>query len=337
MDAFFFEETSMPIYTNQTNIPLSVAAWLANDTYDGNPTNQKMISVTTLLKSTRQIILNDRMQGNAKTLDVSELFNSALGKAFHDAVEATWKLPKEKLDAILLSLGYPQSVIDRIEINPSNPSPNSIPIYLEQRVQKEIAGWTVTGKFDFIGGGILSDHKSTSSYVYTSDKKAQDYQMQGSIYRWLNPEKVTKDYMEINFLINDWKKVDSYKDGYPKARIVTERFPLIPIQQVEVLLTDKLNELDYYKDLPEEVLPQCNPKELWQKPDVFKYYKSGQVSSRSTANFDNEYDALNRKLSDGDVGIVVKKPGQAMACKYCAAAPLCSQFATLKSLGLIAE
>lgn len=337
MDAFFFEETPMPIYTNQTNIPLSVAAWLANDTYDGNPTNQKMISVTTLLKSTRQIILNDRMQGNTKTLDVSELFNSALGKAFHDAVEATWKLPKEKLNAILLSLGYPQSVIDRIEINPSNPSPNSIPIYLEQRVQKEIAGWTVTGKFDFIGGGILSDHKSTSSFVYTSDKKAHDYQMQGSIYRWLNPEKVTKDYMEINFLINDWKKVDSYKEGYPKARIVTERFPLIPVQQIEIFLTDKLNDLDYYKNQPEEVLPQCTPKELWQKPDTYKYYKSGQVSSRSTANFDTEYEALNRKLADGDVGIVVKKQGQVMACKYCAAAPLCSQFATLKSLGVVAE
>lgn len=69
--------------TNNKNIPLVLAVWLGDDNYayDSRP---NVISVTTLLKSTRQIILSRRLPADtANTQDVSERIASALGQALH--------------------------------------------------------------------------------------------------------------------------------------------------------------------------------------------------------------------------------------------------------------
>ena len=46
------------MYSNLTNLPLPIAAWLAHDTYDRVVAG---ISATTLMKPTRQIILSKRL------------------------------------------------------------------------------------------------------------------------------------------------------------------------------------------------------------------------------------------------------------------------------------
>ena len=46
---------------------------------------------------------------------------------------------------------------------------------------------------------------------------------------------------------------------------------------------------------------------------------------RSTKNFDNQHDANLRLVEDGGVGIVVRVPGQVVACKFCAAYNSCRQ------------
>jgi len=71
------------IYTNTHNLPDYVKSWLINDTYDYE---ENVISATTLLKPTRQIILEMRHRDEI-VQDVSELIASKFGTALHLSFE----------------------------------------------------------------------------------------------------------------------------------------------------------------------------------------------------------------------------------------------------------
>lgn len=60
-------------FKNTSNVALSVAVWLANDTYDYNDDRQ-VISVTTLLKPVKQIILEQRA-ARSNVIDHEEISN----------------------------------------------------------------------------------------------------------------------------------------------------------------------------------------------------------------------------------------------------------------------
>jgi len=64
---------------------------------------------------------------------------------------------------------------------------------------------------------------------------------------------------------------------------------------------------------------------LWRSEPEFKYYKNPEKMSRSTKNFDSMKEARMRFIEDGSVGIIVERPGQVTACKYCSAFAICKQ------------
>ena len=75
------------MYSNLTNLPLPIAAWLAHDTYDREAAG---ISATTLMKPTRQIILSKRLPPGEGITDISGMIKSRIGTAIHDAIERAW-------------------------------------------------------------------------------------------------------------------------------------------------------------------------------------------------------------------------------------------------------
>lgn len=316
----------MPQYTNQNQVPLSLAVWLSKDSYDyiADPNH---ISATTLLKPIRQTILKQRIPREANVIDISSLVNSRMGTAIHDSIERAWLGDYAKG---LESLGYPKGVIDRIVVNPdpATVTDDQIPVYMEIRSFKEIEGYKVSGKFDFVGNGRLEDFKSTGVYSLLAGNKDQDYIDQGSIYRWLNPDIITEDHMAIQFIFTDWSAAQAKmgKDkGYPQSRTHQHLLPLKTIEETEFWVRSRLRDLTRFKHTPEPELPECSDKELWRKDPVWKYYKNPQKMSRSTKNFDNEAEAMVRLGQDGGTGIVVKQEGEVVACRYCDAFPVCSQ------------
>ena len=153
--------------TNNTNIPLSLAVWLAADEYDHqNDTN--IISATSLLRPIKAIILARQNSELNKSADISSLIPSRMGTALHSAIEKSWE--NENLYDILESLGYHKEIIEKIVINPDpkTVSSDQIPIYMENRVNKEIGGYIISGKYDFVMNGVLEDFKSTGTYNYIS-------------------------------------------------------------------------------------------------------------------------------------------------------------------------
>lgn len=309
-------------YSNVTGVPLSVAVFLATDTYDSVPGT---ISATSLIKPVRQVILSGRVPAEDAVVDILSLVKSRMGTAIHDAIERSWK--EHRLQA-LTALGYPDEVVRSIVINPepADVKPEQIPVYMEQRVIKEIDGFKIGGKYDFIAEGVVEDFKTTSTFTWKKSDKHEDYQLQGSIYRWLNPEIVTEDYMLIQFFFTDWNAGMAKSDPkYPPRPVEPLRIPLLSLDDTEQYIKGRLAQHKRFKDAPEQALPLCTDKELWRDETVYKYYKDPTKRTRSTKNFDNAAEAYARKAKDGNVGIVVEVPGQVRACKFCRGFSLCSQ------------
>jgi hypothetical protein len=327
-----FAKGSFMRITNVHGISLPLALWLLNDEYDYNP-DPNYISATTLLKSTKQIILKRRVDSADLEMDLSDLIPSRLGSAFHDSMEKAWN-NKPKIS--LKKLGYPDDVIDLIRINPTPEelaaTPNAIPIYLEQRASRtiEVNGRKITigGKYDQVVDGHIFDGKSTSVWGYLAGDKDEDYQKQGSVYRWLNPDIVTDDTMTIMFLFTDWQRMmTKTRADYPKIRTVDKEIPLLSLQDTEAFIRDKVAEVYRLIDEPEAKLPPCTDKELWRSAPTFKYYADpAKTDGRSTKNFDDAASAnAYWKMEKGGKGVVITTPGEAKACAYCAAYEICNQ------------
>lgn len=309
--------------TNNTSVPLALAVWAVNDNYD-YVQDPKYISVTTLLKPIRQIILTRRIDSNTLTSDVEDFLARAMGTSIHDSIEKAW-LTNHK--ACLKALGLQDSVIERIKVNPDrkNLSDDDIPVFLEQRSTREIAGWKIGGKFDFVADGLLHDNKSTTTMKWTKGSSDRDYCLQGSIYRWLNTDIIFEDVIRINFVFTDWSKLSALKDKtYPQHRAMCKDIPLLTLEATENYILNKLALLDKFMDAREEDIPECSDEELWRTPTKYKYF-ANPTASRCTKCFDSLLEANMHKQRQGK-GIVKIVPGEARRCSYCSATSICSQY-----------
>jgi hypothetical protein len=320
-------------YTNENKLSLSVAVWLADDNYDYDP-DPKSFSATSLLKSTKQIILSPRVDQKEVEIDIVDRVPSSMGTAFHDSIEDVWIHRYKKC---LYKLGYKKDLIDRIVVNPHKLDPDEVAaikkpifVYMEMRTKRQVPGtdYKVGGKFDFVGAGILEDFKSTGTFGYMKGSNDEKYKLQGSIYKWLNPTIITGDYMLIQYLFTDWSKLRANIEaakGYPQQRQLAIKIPLYTPEETEAWLVKKIQTLDTLFHADEKDLPPCDSEELWRDKSVFKYYKNPAKTARSSGNFDTYAEAHAKYLKDGSVGIVKEVKGTVKACLYCNAFDICQQ------------
>lgn len=321
--------------TNLKRIPLELAVWVAFNEYDFIP-EVNTVSATGLLKPIRHIILPQRLTGaNAVILDIENLIPSALGTAFHSAIQRAWENGNHR--KALKELGYPQDVIDRILVNPTPEElaavPKAVPVYVEIRSSRTInvngTDFLVSGKFDMVCDSRITDIKSTTVFSWTKGNKWNDYIIQMSIYRWLNPDKITKDVGRINFIFTDWDKQDARKNpSYPQSRFESKELPLMTLEETEEWIRSKISLLLTYQDMPENELPQCTDEELWRAPSIFKYYKklsTAEAGGRSTRTVYSMAEAQAIMDENGGIGIIREKKGIPKRCGYCSAFKICTQ------------
>lgn len=319
-------------YAGVSGVPLSVAVFLASDNYDHN-LDPLSFSATTLLRSTRQIVLTRREEANFVQTDLVSMTASRIGSAIHDGIERAWT---ENYKQAMLELGIPQKMIDKVRINPDPASvlADEFPIYLEQRYTKKVGKYTVNGKFDIVLNGRVEDFKTTSVFSAMSGNNEAKHAMQGSIYAWLAPDIIKDENMAIQYMFTDWSSMRAKTEkDYPKTRHMEKIIKLHPLGYTEAFVVGKLNEIEKYLEAPEPEIPFCTDEELWRSEPVFKYYKNPQKLTRSTRNFKTKQEAHARMAEDNYVGTVIEVPGQAIACRYCAAFSLCSQKDQLLAAG----
>ena len=316
--------------TNEKRVPLPLAVWVLHDEYDYIPGN-RYISATTLMKPLRQIILNNRIPYEERTIDVSDLIKSAMGRALHDSIEKAWV---KGAHSALTKLRYPERVINAVLVNPSHEqlaqTPDAIPVYIEQRMFRELNGWNIGGKFDMVAEGFVQDNKSTSAYTWLYGTKDDDYAEQGSIYRWIDAgqpyQKITEDLMLVNFIFTDWQKSQAKQNPkYPQNILEQKAIPLIPLDKMEARIAAKLKLIEKYENTPESQLPECTPDELWMGETVHKYFADpAKTDGRATKNFDSLAEANAYKQAKGK-GVVKSVVGTPKRCEYCPVFEICSQ------------
>lgn len=322
--------------TNNTDTPLALAVWLLHDEYDYVKGIENYISATSLMKPLRQIVLAPRLDASDAVVDVSDFTARALGHSLHDSVEKAWTKGYARS---LKLLGYPDSVIERIKVNPTDVEvrgDNSIiPIYLEQRAFREIkvngVTYTIGGKFDMVTDGIVQDVKSTSAYTWLHGGKDDDYQLQMSLYRWLDAgqalKKIHEDVGRINFIFTDWQKMQARTNPkYPQKRVEYKEIPLLSLAETEKWIQNKLEQIQRHHKQDESQLPFCTDQELWRSEPVHKYYADpSKTSGRSTRNFTSLSEARMFQADKGGKGMVITVPGEPKRCGYCEVASICTQ------------
>lgn len=320
------------IITNRNDISLEMAVWLLHDEYDYIQ-EENYISATGLMKPLRQIILPGRIPPALQIApDVEDYIATAMGSALHAGIEKAWKEGNHK--RALKLLGYPEAVVSRVLVNPTPEElraiKDPIPVYIEQRAMRELAGYKIGGKFDLVCEGRVTDTKSTSVWTWVYGGKDEDYKLQGSLYRWLNPDKVSEDFMRVNFIFTDWSKKDAlYKTDYPPRRVMHKDIILMTPEETENWIRAKLSLIDRHLRTPEPELPECTSEELWMSDPKYKYYsdpaKASQPGARSTKNFDSLVEAKKFMGEKGNKGVVITVPGEPKRCAYCKAYPICTQ------------
>lgn len=324
LSSTFFSIGVLMKLTNNTGLSLPIAVWLATDDYDSVPLPE-YISATTLLKPIRVIVLSRRMgQANVeKSGDVSALIASRFGSAMHGGIESAWKGNVVKA---LMDLGYPRKVAEAIRVNPTIEEPGTIPVYLELRVQKEIAGFILGGKFDMVADGRLYDFKTTSTFTYVNNTNEEYYRLQGSIYRWLNPEKVKDDHIYIQYIFTDWSAISARGNpGYPGARILEFPVQLLSLADTENYIRRKLGKVNALASTPESQLPECTDEELWRSAPKFKYYSDPtKIGGKASKVFDDQAEANRWRAMKGK-GVIKVFGGEVKACKYCPVFSSCTQ------------
>lgn len=319
----------MSKYTNQKNIALPFAVLLATDTYDMVPAKNR-ISVTTLMRSVRQIVLGQRNIGSESSIDVSDLVSSGIGSAIHGGLERAWEDPT----TALRDLGTPEDVISRVRINPTEPEEGTIPIYTELRSERVVKGISISGCCDLIMNQSVQDYKTTGIFAWSSGSNDSKYVLQLSMYRWLNLDKVTSSIGYIHFFFRDWSKLESsYKSTYPQLPMLTKEFQLLSPEHIDNYVEEKIDLILEHINTPEADLPYCSPEDLWQGKPAWQYF--GSVGGKKASKNFSSLAEANTWLASKGKGEVRYKPAKVKACAYCNVRAGCSQATQLKADGLL--
>lgn len=329
----------MTHYTNMKGISLTQAVHLLHDEYDYND-DPTIISATTLMRPIRQIVLARKFCNLDKVEDISTRVNSTAGTDLHRGAEIAWKTPETVQKAFdLFGIGNrAKDVI--INPTPDQLTDTSIPVYMEIREVKEtgIEDYKVSGKYDLILNHRVHDYKNVSAWSQVYDSSGKKFIEQGSIYKWLNPDKIQDNLIDIEFKFMDWSAKDysiAKDKGYPAAKVMSKSYPLMSVEETDRWIKQKVREIAKYMKLPDSELPECTKEELWQSDTTYKYYKNPQNKKRATKNFTNKFDAEQRRANDGFIGEIVAVSGEVKACKTCIVRSVCEQAKKYELAGML--
>lgn len=255
----------------------------------------KRYSVTSLLKGTRQAILErrhvDEIEQDAAD-QVWAVFGSAVHKILEQAQETDTQLKENWISAEL---------------------PN---------------GYTVSGIFDLYDDstGTVTDYKTATVWKVIYDDW-DDYCKQLLIYVWiLRQMGFDAKRGEIVALLKDHSKSKAkHEKGYPPYPVVRKVFDFTEedIEGIGWWLKLKFQEIEKAEQLADDQLPLCTPSQRWYKPGKFAVMKKGR--KRAIKLYDDRAQADIHALEIG--GYVEERPGIDGRClEYCSAAPFCAYY-----------
>jgi hypothetical protein len=315
-------------FTNKFGLPAPLYHALTWDTYTKGEAD---VSVTELLKSPRQRLLQKRHDAEI-TIDASENLWSLMGRAVHQVLKnSAAELDKKKG-------GFDGLVEERLFVDVAGP----------------LKTWKLGGEFDLLYTEdkvlVLADYKVSSVWAFLLERKngfvKPDWEAQLNIYRWMLAlhgfDKIDK--LQIGGIIRDFKKSEAKRDpeNYPQIPIMLPEAKRWPLEQVERFVHERvrIHQLaEVKKDLE---LDLCSAEERWERGESYAVMKKGRKSAVKVFKVDEHEQAeleahgcaddFNKGTKDNP-HYVEHRPGVSGKCEdYCYAAPFCNQYQGIKAV-----
>lgn len=273
--------------TNRENLPLPFVR-MAESHYEIKP---KRYSVTTLLKPTREILLN-RRYGNEVEQDCSDMIWLLFGKAVHSILEQ-------------YSEGESEFAEEKLSVELEN-------------------GYTVSGIIDLydIDKAEVVDYKTASVWkaIY---KDYEDWRKQGLMYAWLlRKNGLPCERVTFYAILKDWSKTKAKTDNeYPKLPVVKVEFNIGDLDEIDGFIKAKIDEIIIYEDKPDEELPLCSAEDRWHDKDTFAVMKKGRKSALRVFNTLEE--AEKYKIENGGDFIETRIGTDKKCVDYCLCCTKC--------------
>jgi hypothetical protein len=281
------------IITNNFNLPQTFVNITRRPTYSKGGAN---LSATELITSPRLVLLRKAHADKIES-DVSEMVWSIFGTAIHGVLE------HGKDDNHLV----------------------------EQRLHAVLDGWSISGAIDLQtveedGSISIDDYKTCGAWSVMNEKI--EWEQQLNIYAWLveHVKKVKVSRVGIVAIIRDWSRRDArIKESYPDAPIKVIQIRLWPMEQREQFIRDRIAEHSnalLSKELG-EMLPECTPDQMWEKPTTFAVMKEGGKRAKSVHTSMNEAELA---LPPKGYAIEVRQGGRTRCAEFCPVSNFCNQY-----------
>ena len=270
--------------TNKLNLPDEIVSAVSTREPSGS------YSASMLTKTPRMVWLNRRHYS-----EMSE-----------DVTERIWSLFGTAVHAVLAESESEQSINEQ---------------YLSHIFED---GNKISGMADVYKNGKISDWKVKSvwSVVYFDDESRFELESQLNTYAFLfSKAGFSVEALEAVFILRDWQQSkDIYDQNYPQSQVV-----VIPIQvwgeeETEEYIRLKIANFEKYKEVPDNELPECTPKERWAKPPKWALMKKGR--KRAVKLFDEK----PAGELEPDHFWEERKGEMFKRCEYCSARDFCNQY-----------
>lgn len=249
------------------------------------------VSATTLLKGTKQIILEER-HWEELTDTVDNRIWAILGTSVH-------KLLEEK-------------------------NPNA---FTEEKFECQIGEKKVVGHVDLydMENAEITDYKTTSVWKIKF-AEFEDWRKQGLVYAYL----LKKSNLEVKrcrfiAMLRDWSKGEAQRNpDYPQSQIYEYVFEITEkdLAEIERFITEKVCDISKNEKLSDDEIPECNEEERWQSATTYAVKKEGRKTAIKV--FGDKEEAEKNMVSLGGTFIEERK-GCAKRCSdYCLCNGYCS-------------
>ena len=290
--------------TNKLNLPKQLVE-LVNSDYKPTP---HQYSCTTILKPTRQIIL-ERRYGDQIEQDVSEMCWMIFGIAVHSVIESAKEDEGQfKEEKLKVDLG---------------------------KYWEELKGYYLSGRSDMIDllKKKITDWKTCSAWkvIY---KDFEDWRREMLIYAWM-----VKD---IGFNIDEAEAVAFIKDHNKTKSKIDRTYPPLPIwvenfdfsekefEEIKEFVYNKFMELKKYENAKDEELPMCSLEERWNTGNKYAVKKNNNktaVRVFETLEEAGKYLETVQKNNVKDNYWIEKREGVDKKClDYCSCCHFCPYY-----------
>ena len=251
------------------------------------------LSATTLLKSTKQILLTARHWDKLEE-DVLDRFWALFGTAIHSMLESEGENE-----------------------------------FTEEYMSHPLNGITVTGRIDNYNmkTGDITDWKSCSVWKIINEDFL-DWRRQGLIYAWLLHKNgfMVKTCRFIAIMKDHSLRKARHQASYPKLPVYVHEFPVTEfgLKETESFMQSRIETYKKYKDMADDDIPPCTPEERWEKPTKYAVIKDGAKKAYRLLDTQEEAEKIAGDMKGYSVE---KRPGESTRCiDYCACNEFCNYY-----------